>query len=104
MITWDNRLISRHRAADMAGTWQLKTDYPFLRCALCDMNIIKLAEGMITDADQLISSVVRHMSTTAHAYPLSGKGLNDGDGDPDGAAADIASSRRSRHLAGNPVY
>lgn len=76
MVTvWDDRLISRHRAADMCGTWQVKVDHPYLRCADCDMNILKLPSGgSLIDVDGIIAAVVRHMTTTAHGYSLSGSG------------------------------
>ena len=75
---WDERLITRHRAADMAGTWALKLDHPYRRCAQCDGNVTRLpAEGKIIDIDGLISAVVRHM-TGNHGYSLSGTGLSDG--------------------------
>ena len=71
-VTWDERLISRQRAADMCGTWRLAVDHPYLLCADCTGNILKLpAEGKIVDIDGLISAVVRHM-TMNHGYSLSG--------------------------------
>ena len=71
-VIWDERLITRQRAADMCGTWQLAVDPPYLRCADCAGNILKLpADGKIIDIDGLISAVVRHM-TMNHGYSLSG--------------------------------
>ena len=77
-VTWDERLISRQRAADMCGTWHLAVDHPYLRCADCTGNILKLpAEGKVVDIDGLISATVRHM-TMNHGYSLSGTGVQDG--------------------------
>ena len=71
-VTWDERLISRHRAADMAGVWDLKVDHPYLRCGQCDGNVTKLPDaGKLLNMDGLISAVVRHM-TMNHGYALSG--------------------------------
>ena len=75
---WDERLITRHRAADRCGTWQLTVDPPYLRCKDCGGNVLKLpAPGKIVDIDGLISAVVRHM-TVNHGYSLSGTGVSDG--------------------------
>ena len=77
-VIWDERLITRHRAADMAGAWQLKLDHPYLRCADCTGNVIKLpADGKIVDIDGLMSAVVRHMCMN-HGYALSGIGADGG--------------------------
>ena len=75
---WDDRLITRHHAADMAGAWDLKTDPPYLRCGTCDGNVTMLpAGGKLVDIDGLMSAVVRHM-TMNHGYSLSGTGVSDG--------------------------
>ena len=77
-VTWDERLITRQRAADMCGTWPLKMDHPYLRCGQCDGNVTRLpASGKLLDIDGLISASVRHM-TGNHGYSLSGTGLSDG--------------------------
>ena len=82
-VIWDERLITRERAANMCGTWALKVDNSdydvvFLRCAQCDGNVTRLpASGKIADIDGLISAVVRHM-TINHGYSLSGTGVSDG--------------------------
>jgi hypothetical protein len=71
-VIWDERLISRHQAADMSGTWELKIDHPYLRCGSCDGNVTMFpAAGKILNVDGLISAVVRHM-TMNHGYSLSG--------------------------------
>ena len=76
-VIWDERLITRQRAADMCGTWHLKidnSDYDvvYLRCGQCDGNVIRLpATGKLIDIDGLISATVRHM-TMNHGYSLSG--------------------------------
>ena len=73
-VTWDERLITRHKAADMAGIWELKLDHPYLRCAQCDGNVTMLpGDGKIINVDGMISAVVRHM-TMNHGYSLSGSG------------------------------
>ena len=77
-VIWDERLITRQRAADMCGTWPLAVDHPYLRCKDCGGNVIKLpAEGKIVDIDGLISAAVRHM-TMNHGYSLSGTGVQGG--------------------------
>jgi hypothetical protein len=77
-VIWNEKLITRHRAADMAGTWLLKMDLPYLRCGQCDGNITMLpSNGKIVDIDGLISAVVRHMCMN-HGYSLSGTGVSDG--------------------------
>ena len=77
-VTWDDRLITRHHAADMAGPWELKMDPPYLRCKECGGNVLMLpAEGKIIDIDGLISATVRHM-TMNHGYSLSGTGVQGG--------------------------
>ena len=88
-VEWDDRLITRHHAADMAGPWDLKIDVDhnclegrpevpvYLRCGQCDGNVTKLPDaGKILNMDGLISAVVRHM-TMNHGYALSGAS-NDG--------------------------
>lgn len=72
-VIWDDRLLSRHRAADMSGEWLIKVDYPYLRCGQCDMNIMLLpGDGKLISVDGIMSAVVRHMVMTAHGYTLSG--------------------------------
>lgn len=103
-VIWDDKLITRERAANMSGTWELKMDYPYLRCGECDGNVTKLpSQGNVLNVDTVIAAVVRHMSCN-HEYPLSGKGLNNGNGSADGSAIDIAVSRRSPRFASRPVY
>ena len=76
-VIWDERLITRQRAADMCGTWHVwidNSDYDvvYLRCGQCDGNVIRLpATGKLIDIDGLISATVRHM-TMNHGYSLSG--------------------------------
>ena len=73
MIEWNDKLLTRHRAADMAGTWHIKVNLPYLRCGQCGMNIMMLpSDGMLIDVDGIISRVVSHMTTSAHGYNLSG--------------------------------
>ena len=90
-VIWDERLITRERAANRCGTWALKIDARsegpdndgfdvpvYLRCADCDGNVTMLpAAGKLVDIDGLISAVVRHM-TMNHGYSLSGTGVSDG--------------------------
>ena len=101
---WDERLITRSRAADIAGPHQVRLDTEYIRCAGCDMNILRMTEGALFSVDDIIASTVRHLATTAHAVPLSGKGLNDGRGDPDGSAIDLARSRRRSDRASDLVH
>jgi hypothetical protein len=103
MIAWDDRLLSRHRAADMAGTWQIRLDGEFLRCGSCDMNLIRMPSGSLFTVDDVIASAVRHMSTTAHGYSLSGSADYAGKPDDGGALDAARSNRRSRRVA-DPVY
>lgn len=70
---WNDKLLSRSRAADMSGDWELKLDYPYLRCNLCNMNVLKLPDNdALITVDGIMSATVRHMTTTAHGYTLSG--------------------------------
>ena len=96
-VTWDDRLITRHHAADMAGAWDLKLDHPYLRCGQCDGNITKLPA--LTSIDGLIAAVVRHM-TMNHGYSLSGSGY----GADDSAAPNAARIGRSNRGAGDPGH
>ena len=99
--TWDERLITRQRAADLCGTWSLSMDYPYLRCGDCTGNITKLpSEGKTLDIDNLIAAVVRHMCMN-HDYKLSGAG-NEGER-ADGSADYAAGHRRSNDLVADPV-
>jgi hypothetical protein len=101
MIIWDERLISRARAADLCGNWAVKLDYPFLRCGVCDGNITKLpGEGKLFNLDVLISAAVRHMCMS-HDYYLSG--VSNEDKGRDCGAIDSASSGRSGIRAADPV-
>jgi len=77
-VVWDERLITRERAANMAGTWGLKVDNRgvtpgvYLRCGQCDGNVMLLPpSGYLVDPDAIISAVVRHMAMN-HNYSLSG--------------------------------
>ena len=98
-VIWDDRLLTRHHAADMAGTWDLKMDHPYLRCAVCDGNVTMLpAAGKIISTDGIIAAVVRHMAGN-HGYSLSGSGYGN-----DSAAPDVARINRSNRSAGNPVH
>lgn len=94
MIIWDERLITRQRAADLCGTWELKMDYQqaatYLRCSVCDGNVTRLpSDGMALNVDVLIAAVVRHMCMN-HNYNLSGAGNEDklSDASADYAARD----------------
>ena len=98
-VHWDDRLITRHHAADMAGTWELKMDAPYLRCAQCDGNITMLpGNGKTLNVDGIISLVVGHMVRN-HGYELSGSGYG-----TDSAAPDVARINRSNRSAGDPVH
>lgn len=78
MMIWDERLISRARAANMCGTWELKTDLPYLRCNQCDGNITMLPSGgRVINVDGLISAVLGHM-VKCHDYSLSGSNSESG--------------------------
>jgi hypothetical protein len=74
---WDDRLISRARAADLCGEWPLVLDIredaaAYLRCARCDGNVLLLPRpGRQLSVDGLIAAAVRHM-TMSHDYSLSG--------------------------------
>ena len=95
MIIWDERLITRQRAADMCGTWDLKIDFPYLRCSLCDGNVTKLpSAGMLLNADVLISAVVRHMCMS-HDYNLSGVSNEGRDASADYSARDGGGGNRT---------
>ena len=99
-VVWDDRLITRHHAADMAGTWELKMDAPYLRCGLCDGNVTMLpGNGKIINVDGIITVVVRHM-TMNHGYSLSGSGY----GADDSATPDVAGINRRNRGAGNPGH
>lgn len=75
-VVWDERLITRHRAADMAGTWELTIDAPYLRCAQCFGNVTMLpANGKVITTDAVLGLVVGHMVRN-HGYSLSGSGQN----------------------------
>ena len=75
-VVWDERLITRNRAAAMCGTWDLKVDAPYLRCAACDGNVTMLpGAGKVINVDGIISLVVGHMVRN-HGYSLSGAGLD----------------------------
>lgn len=82
-VTWENavwneKLLSRERAANMSGTWGLKMDGQYLRCAQCDGNVTMLPrDGKIINVDGIIAAVVRHMVMSAHGYTLSGGALNE---------------------------
>jgi hypothetical protein len=81
-VTWDERLISRARAADLCGTWTIKSDPPFLRCGICSGSILRLPDpGFTFTGDTFISAVTGHM-VKCHNYSLSGGPQN---GDQPGA-------------------
>ena len=88
---WNDKLITRGRAADMCGLWDIKLDHHdkgivFFRCHICDGNITRLpSDGKLTSIDALIAAVLRHMCSS-HGYSLSGAGNDEGKGS-DGAAA-----------------
>lgn len=98
-VIWNDKLLTRDRAANMCGTWNIKLDYPYLRCSDCDMNILRLPEnGMIITVDSVISAVVRHMVMTKHGYNLSGDtNAGNGSGTEAGAAVGSYSDRVSNH-------
>lgn len=101
-VIWDERLITRERAANLCGTWAIKLDYPYLRCGICDGNITRLpADGKLFDLDTLISAGVRHMCMN-HDYNLSGVG-NEGKG-PQSPAASGTGGSRGGDLAGHTVH
>ena len=76
-VVWDERLISRERAASMAGTWETTLDRQpnqcsYLRCNQCKGNMLKLPPpGWVFNVDTILSAVVRHMAMH-HGYSLSG--------------------------------
>jgi len=76
-VTWDERLITRERAANLAGTWELHVDNQeydinYLRCAQCQGNILQLPRaGRLVTLDGILSATVRHM-VMSHNYSLSG--------------------------------
>ena len=75
--TWDPRLITRERAANLAGNWRLRIDNQqpdivFMRCSVCDGNVMQLPQaGKLIDVDSIISGVLAHM-VRSHNYTLSG--------------------------------
>ena len=75
--TWDERLITRHRAADIAGMWALHISGRYLRCSDCSGNITMLAAsnevGRVVNIDGMIAAVLGHMVRN-HGYSLSGTG------------------------------
>jgi hypothetical protein len=107
-VIWDERLITRERAANLCGTWPLTVDHPLredgtnspnahLRCGTCDGHITRLpSDGMLLSVDVLIAAVVRHMAMS-HDYNLSGVS-NEGKG-TDAAAAGGAGNGSSRDIA-----
>lgn len=99
-IIWDERLITRHHAADMSGTWDLKMDLPYIRCAQCDGNVTMLpSDGKLVNIDGFIAAVVRHMAGN-HGYSLSGSGY----GADDSAAPDVARINRGNSRGIAPVH
>ena len=97
---WDERLITRERAANMCGSYPVKVDSnTFLRCWKCDGNITLLVGGRMLNVDQIIGVVLRHMCSS-HDYKLSGAG-NEDEGN-NAAADDSAGSRGGGGLAGDP--
>ncbi len=74
-VIWDERLITRARAADACGEWEMYIDSErYLRCGQCAGNIGLLpSPGKILSADGIISLVLGHM-VKCHDYPLSGGG------------------------------
>ena len=98
-IAWDERLITRARAAGLCGAWDLKMDAPYLRCAACDGNITMLpGNGKILTVDGIMALVVGHMVRN-HGYSLSGSGYGD-----DSGAPDVARINRSNRGAGDPGH
>ena len=75
---WDERLMTRARAADMAGMWELYLDHEqpditFLRCSTCKGNVTLLpADGKIISVDGMIAAVLGHM-VKCHGCSLSGR-------------------------------
>jgi hypothetical protein len=76
---WNEKLITRARAADLCGTWPVKVDVQdhgtaYLRCLECDGNITLLTSaGTVVSVDGLIAAVLRHLCSS-HDYNLSGAG------------------------------
>ena len=103
-VIWDERLITRSRAADLCGSWELTMDYQpqdtFLRCGRCCGNVTRLpSDGKILDIDMLISAAVRHMCMS-HDYKLSGAGNERHDGSADYRAGRGNGSDRAADPAG----
>jgi hypothetical protein len=77
---WDDRLITRDRAAGLTGEWPVRVQDQdaaglFLRCGkgTCDGNILRLPDpGMLISVDGMISAVLRHM-VMCHGQSLSGR-------------------------------
>lgn len=73
-IAWDERLITRERAANLCGEWNLHVDYPYLRCSICDGNVMMFpSAGKLFNTDGIIAAVLGHM-VKCHNYNLSGVG------------------------------
>jgi hypothetical protein len=93
-VVWDERLITRHHAADLAGTWDLTIDAPYLRCAACEGNVTMLpGNGKLINTDGIISLVVGHM-VRCHGYSLSGSGNGNGTDSPQADHARLSASSR----------
>jgi hypothetical protein len=75
--TWDPRLITRDRAANLCGTWRLtvhneQPDVVFFRCTICDGNVMMLPQGgKQVDVDSIIAQTLGHM-VKCHNFSLSG--------------------------------
>ena len=76
-VIWDERLITRARAADSCGDWGLKVDYAdeglvFLRCWKCDGNVMLLpSAGTMINVDGIITATLGH-KVKCHGFNLSG--------------------------------
>lgn len=87
-MTWDERLITRERALELAGRWPVYLEFDeiraatYLRCCRCDQSCAAfefgpgrslnlLASRSETNVDDVLSGVLRHM-VMAHDVQLSG--------------------------------
>jgi hypothetical protein len=77
VTAWDDRLIDRARALQLAGDHTIYLQHSerdaavFVRCAECDQSCARVTGGLTLD--DLLSGVLRHL-VMGHDMPLSGAG------------------------------
>jgi len=81
---WDDRLISRERALQLAGRWPVHFDvtriHVYVRCLRCGQSCGRFVttpgapnDSRPTDVEEILAAVLRH-AVTAHDLALSGTG------------------------------